>query len=204
LASLRASVAHEVREASLTEIEQLADVFGGAFERDPFNQWLRPDARRRRTQLARLLGGLTRRSLASGALAEVIDGVGLEEPGHNRLELPSLAAAALWVPPGVVVPDSHEGLRAEVIRAFERIYALQPGRPHWYLDLLAARVGGMGYGSALLRHRLIQLDIEHMPSSLWTATRANVRLYQRHGFEVTDEVKIRASLSVWWLWREAR
>lgn len=195
---------HLVRAASLAEMSAIANCLGDAFSRDPFNQWVFPDPSTRRAQLTDFLGELTERSMESGALVDVADDVAADHQAGESLDDHAIAAAAVWDPPGVVVHADFQVLRDEVVGALERIYAAQPTVPHWYLDILSARVGGQGYGSALLRHRLHQLDAAHEPAALWTATDANVRLYQRHGFVIASEVRFGGPVDVRWLWREAR
>jgi ribosomal protein S18 acetylase RimI-like enzyme len=195
---------HLVREASLAEISAIANCLGDAFSRDPFNQWVFPDPSTRRAQLTDFLGELTERSIKSGALVDVVDDLAAKHQAGESLDGQAIAAAAVWDPPGVAVHADFQVLRDEVVDALEQIYAAQPTVPHWYLDILSARGGGQGYGSALLGHRLHHLDAAHESAALWTATDANVRLYQRHGFEVANEVRFGGPVYVRWLWREAR
>jgi GNAT superfamily N-acetyltransferase len=195
---------HLVRGASLAEISAIANCLGDAFSRDPFNQWVFLDPITRRAQLTDFLGELTERSMESGALVDVIEDIAAKRQNGETLDDEAIAAVAVWDPPGVVVHANLQVLRDEVVGALEQIYAAQPTAPHWYLDILSARIAGQGYGSALLNHRLHQLDAAHEPAALWTATDANVRLYQRHGFEVVNEVRFGGPVYVRWLWRQAR
>jgi ribosomal protein S18 acetylase RimI-like enzyme len=61
--------------------------------------------------------------------------------------------------------------------------------PHWYLDLLAVDPDrqGLGIGSALLRAVNERSDADGRPCALFTFTEQNVRLYQRHGYEIVDD-----------------
>jgi ribosomal protein S18 acetylase RimI-like enzyme len=49
---------------------------------------------------------------------------------------------------------------------------------------------GRGYGSALLRHALEQIDRDGQLAYLESTNPANVPLYQRHGFEVVGTIQV--------------
>jgi ribosomal protein S18 acetylase RimI-like enzyme len=60
------------------------------------------------------------------------------------------------------------------------------GEPHWYVDMLAVDPAwqGMGIGSALLQVVSDRADSDGRPCALFTYSERNVRLYERHGYEV--------------------
>jgi GNAT superfamily N-acetyltransferase len=51
-------------------------------------------------------------------------------------------------------------------------------------------VQGQGLGSLLLAHTLAQTDALGLPAYLEATSDRNVPLYQRHGFEVVDELRV--------------
>jgi GNAT superfamily N-acetyltransferase len=69
----------------------------------------------------------------------------------------------------------------------------RPRRPHWYLADVAvsASARGLGVGSALLEHRLAQVDRERLPAYLEATTEGSRRLYERFGFRALGPVPVR-------------
>lgn len=59
-----------------------------------------------------------------------------------------------------------------------------PDVPHWYLASMAVvpESRGRGVGTAVLRHRLAQADVERQPVYLEASTPRSAALYARHGF----------------------
>ena len=111
-------------------------------------------------------------------------------------------AAAIWLAPGVE-PDAPLGADqsdnddsdpASAIAAElgARIAACHPHEPHWYLWMIGVEPGrqGRGFGSALLAHTLRQVDAEGAVAYLESSDPKNVPLYERHGFEVLDVVRV--------------
>ena len=126
---------------------------------------------------------------------------------------------ALWLPPGVF----HElgwreiaclptlaravGLRRVplVWRAYKAFDPFFPDVPFWYLGLLAVapEAQGRGVGSALLRAGLARADRQHVGTYLETSTPENIRFYERHGFEVRDEIPLPdGGPTHWSMWRK--
>jgi GNAT superfamily N-acetyltransferase len=60
-----------------------------------------------------------------------------------------------------------------------------------------------GHGSALLRALLERADHTGTPTYLEATSPDNRRLYQRHGFQVIDELGIAGAPPLWAMWREA-
>jgi GNAT superfamily N-acetyltransferase len=62
--------------------------------------------------------------------------------------------------------------------------------PHYYLSALGVEpeLQGTGIGSALIAPTLAAADAAGMPAYLETATARNVLLYERHGFDVVEEL----------------
>jgi ribosomal protein S18 acetylase RimI-like enzyme len=118
---------------------------------------------------------------------------------------PERDAAAIWLPPGAhafdlpplrqiaVMPRLYRiaGLSGigRALRLGEHLTRLHPPEPHAHLAFLGVRTHrqGQGLGSALLKTTLADVDRDGLAAYLETATEANVRLYQRHGFVITHE-----------------
>jgi ribosomal protein S18 acetylase RimI-like enzyme len=93
------------------------------------------------------------------------------------------------------------------MRAVSRVQARHPKAPHYYLYALGVDPDhqGRGLGSALLHEVLTRCDNESVCAYLEASTPGNARLYARHGFRVTEELKIAPDgPEVSLMWREPR
>lgn len=91
-------------------------------------------------------------------------------------------------------------------RAMNRLWAVHPREPHWYLFAVGVvpEATGQGRGSALLAPVLQRCDAERIPAYLEASTENNARLYERLGFERRDEVEMLEGVRVRPMWREPR
>jgi ribosomal protein S18 acetylase RimI-like enzyme len=113
--------------------------------------------------------------------------------------------AALWL--GAILQESLSGdLLQDVSGVFERMGGYHPAEPHWYLPMIGVDPPhqGCGYGSALLRHALMQCDKDHVPAYLESSNPANVPLYERHGFVVLGTIQVGSSPPITPMLRAAR
>lgn len=80
-----------------------------------------------------------------------------------------------------------------------------PAAPHWHLGPVAVteELQGRGIGSALLQRFCEHVDAAGEPAYLETDLRDNVRLYERFGFRVREEIEI-FGVSNHFMWRAAR
>jgi ribosomal protein S18 acetylase RimI-like enzyme len=113
--------------------------------------------------------------------------------------------AALWLPPDVhpneeklislVQRTVSESIQRDFFPVFEQMGRYHPSEPHWYLPLMGVDPSqqGKGFGSALLKHMLIQLDRENKLVYLESSNPRNISLYKRHGFEILGSIQIGAS-----------
>ena len=87
----------------------------------------------------------------------------------------------------------------------EKLDALHPHEPHAHLVFLgvAPHAQGRGVGSAILKETLTPLDASGTPALLEATTERNVALYQRHGFEVVENLHL-PDLHVRIMWRAPR
>lgn len=116
--------------------------------------------------------------------------------------------AAIWLKPGLKAFDFSltqqvamapllyriAGVRGSLrgLDVGERLAKFHPHEPHAHLVFLgvAGAAQGRGIGSAILKHTLAPLDASGTVAFLEATTERNVALYQRHGFEVTGELKL--------------
>jgi ribosomal protein S18 acetylase RimI-like enzyme len=143
---------------------------------------------------------------------------------HRAVELliedGRVLGAALWSPPGhwlqsgprqlLSVPrfawalGSRMAVAGEVMAVTMRHH---PDAPHWYLGVIGTEpaVQGSVAGSALLRSRLDRCDRAGQPAYLESSNEANLPLYQRFGFEVTERFHVAPDgPPSWGMWREPR
>jgi hypothetical protein len=70
------------------------------------------------------------------------------------------------------------------------VSAAIPAGPHWYLGVLATHPSraGQRWGRAVMAPGLARAAEDGLPAYLETATRTNVELYQRAGWDVVQTV----------------
>jgi ribosomal protein S18 acetylase RimI-like enzyme len=130
------------------------------------------------------------------------------------------AGAACWMPPGAWKPSLLDRVKMlpglaratrrdtpRLLRLFGLLEKHHPDdRPHWYLPIVGVDPAwqGRGFGSALLRPILERCDAEGTGAYLEASTPRNRALYERHGFEVTGELRLPDGTPGWPMWREPR
>lgn len=198
----------QVRRASGADIPAMAAVLARAFAHDPFFSWLAGGAPERNLRMRMGWTGILRHASA-----------GLRETWTTD----DVAGVAIWLPPGRGASSFLDSLRMvpqlarltgwrrlrEVSAATdlleERRRAHVPA-PHWYLSALGVDPDRQreGIGSSMLRLVLDRADADRTPAYLETATARNVLLYERHGFEVVEELILpRTDIRGWLMRRPA-
>jgi ribosomal protein S18 acetylase RimI-like enzyme len=192
-----------VRGLHPAQAPSAAAALAGAFQADPVMSWCFPKAHRRATVLRDGFELLLRRIWLPHDECFTTDGV---------------AGAACWLPPGrwrvpfptqlALFPSLLRLARGRAPR-FAFLLTLverqHPKPPHWYLATLGVEPGaqGQGLGSRLMHPVLSRCDAERTPAYLEASTPRNRALYERHGFEVTDELSLpRGGPPIWLMWRE--
>lgn len=171
-----------------------------AFIDDPVLCWAFPDERRRRRygrhffemQARRLIpGGLSWRT-EGGAALWAAPGKWRESP-LAALHLSLATFPGVWPHP------------LRVARGFFGVESRHPREPHVYLVTVGVRHErqGRGLGTALLEPGLDHTDSLGLPAYLESSNIRNVPLYERHGFEVTEEVELPSGPPIWLMWRPA-
>jgi ribosomal protein S18 acetylase RimI-like enzyme len=193
-----------IRRATTADIPVLAAVLARAFFEDPVARWAwRPDALR--------MAALER--FQATRMRQLIE--------HEEVWCSEdRSCAALWAPPG----QWHSTLRetAELVPCFLRPRLLarlpivavgwemlergHPREPHHYLAVLGTDpvAQGRGLGSAVLGGVLEQCDRDGVGAFLESSKESNIAYYARHGFRVTEEVRLLRGPSMWRMWRDPR
>ena len=171
-----------------------------AFVKDPVMRFMYPDAESYFTHTPAIFDGY-----GGNAFDE---GVALETEG--------LSAAALWFRPGAhgdidavtkvieksVAPDRL----ARTFALLEAMDSHHTEHPHWFLPLIGVDPAhqGKGLGGALLSAMTERLDRDGTVAYLDSTNILNVPLYERHGFEVIDEIRVEDAPPVWPMVRRPR
>jgi GNAT superfamily N-acetyltransferase len=130
-------------------------------------------------------------------------------------------SAALWAPPGrwrtTLAEDlvflrcfAHPRLAARAPVALAGWLGLERGHPHdpphYYLAVLGTDPAsqGQGLGSALLHPVLEACDRDGVAAFLESSKERNIDFYARHGFRVTEEVRLLWGPPMWRMWRDPR
>lgn len=199
----------KVRLAGAGEEIRVASILNDAFvDEAGLNYWLRQGAAKARA----------RRRFFGAAVRDVVHpkrALWLAEADGEAL------GAAIWLGPGqkaydfsvlkqiAILPLLHTiagiagGMRGLALG--EKLDALHPHEPHAHLVFLGVspQAQGRGVGSAILKETLAPLDASRMPALLEATTERNVALYQRHGFEIVENLRL-PELHVRIMWRSPR
>lgn len=133
----------------------------------------------------------------------------------------NVLGAAIWLSPGLKAFDfsvlqqiaitpllySVAGVSGALrgLALGEKLAGLHPRTPHAHLVFLGVSPSaqGRGVGSAILKATLAPLDTQGVQAILEATTERNVALYQRHGFEIRNELRL-SDLHVRVMTREPR
>jgi ribosomal protein S18 acetylase RimI-like enzyme len=195
----------EVRRATSADVPALAKMLARAFLDDPIASWaFRPDALRlealERFQEIRLRQMIVHEEVWTTA---DLTSAGLWGPAGHWRKTPVEDAA--FVP-----CFAHPRLIARlplVALGWHNMERRHPSKPeHWYLAVLGTDPSsqGQGLGSTVLQTVLSQLDLDAVGAYLECSKESNIDFYARHGFRVTDELRLLRGPAVWTMWRDPR
>jgi GNAT superfamily N-acetyltransferase len=191
----------DIRKATPEDQARVVEALARGFYDDPLLTWIFPDGERRLQQNERAFDVFVRRVYL---------------PVDEIYTTDRFAGAACWMPPGTaeqsawgqlrMLPGMVAAARGALPRLMAVLTAFDKGHPHeehWYLPVIAVlpEWQGRGFGAALLRPALERCDREHLPAYLEATSPRNRALYERHGFEVTEELRVKDAPPVWRMWR---
>jgi GNAT superfamily N-acetyltransferase len=186
-----------VRQAVADDVDTLSTTLAESFQADPVMTWCYPDAAERAAILPRAFRVILDAAMPHG-------GVETAEEG---------AAGSIWIPPGAELDGERlvEDLGAVSARYTERLRTVMglldehhpPAPEHQYLFILGTRSAwqSRGLGSALLRSVLSGCDRDGVPAYLEATSERNRSLYERHGFEVVEVLRLPDGPPLWSMWR---
>lgn len=188
-----------VRSAGPADTDALADTLAEAFRSDPVTSWCYPDVAQRARILPTAFRVILEAAMPHGGVETALDGM----------------AGSVWVPPTAELDEERmvENLGAASEQYADRLFTLMglleehhpTHREHQYLFILGARDAWQcqGLGTALLRSVLSGCDRDGVPAYLEATSERNRSLYERHGFEVTEVIRLPGDgPPLWCMWRE--
>jgi GNAT superfamily N-acetyltransferase len=194
----------DVRKLKGAEVPRIAASLARAFWDDPVMSWVFPRDEERLSRLERGFSLYLRR-------------IWLRQDECYATD--RLFGAALWLPPGKWHLGPFEQMRLlppmvnavgrnlpRLLRVLTMMEKKHPHEPeHYYLAVLGVEPErqGRGFGSALMQPVLQRCDREGVHAYLESSKERNCVLYQRHGFEIVEELRLPdGGPPLWPMWRE--
>src|SRR3954468_24517686 len=197
-----AQEAGTVRKAGADDLQGVATTLAQAFDDDPQFGWIIPDDSRRMEILERGFALFMRRIWLAQDESYTTDGVVgaaiWELPGEWKVGIGRQVAMA------PAMARIFGRFLPRLMRALTVIESDHPSEPHYYLPFVGVSPEwqGRGIGAALMRPMLERCDRESMPAYLEASSPRNRALYERHGFVVTEELRLgRDGPPLWRMWR---
>lgn len=196
---------YSVRKAEPENVAGLAETLARAFYDDPLVSWALRH-RSRRLEIARRGFDLflSRIWLRHGETYTVENSAGVcvwEPPGTWKR---GIGEQLLLLPAMLRI---YGRLLPRVLGTFNAVEKGHPMEPHYYLAFVGVEPAsqGQGMGSILMHPVLQRCDTEGIPAYLEASAPRNRDLYERHGFEVTEEIRPgRSGPPIWRMWRDPR
>lgn len=190
-----------MREARLDEVDAVIATLVAAFVHGDFASWLIPDVAKRSEVYPQYFRIFAEFFIQHGQV-DVTD---------------DCQAVALWWPVSdylnMDIPDYDERLAKVTGDAIGRFVMMDLAmqshhpqfRPHHYLSHIAVHPERQreGLASALLRHRLAELDQQGVPASLEATGIRTRAIYEHFGFRLTYPIDIPNGPTVYPMWRVA-
>jgi ribosomal protein S18 acetylase RimI-like enzyme len=184
-----------VRRARAGEEKAIAGALTAAFPDEPaLNWWLKQDVDKERARAKFFEAAMgdavhPKRELwlaEAGEGGRVMGGALWCPPGATAFELPLIKQ--LRVTPLLLSIAGFEGMERALALGKELVKS-HPKPPHWHLVFLGVipELQGQGVGSAMLKQMLRGVDEANAISYLEASVERSVGLYQRHGFDITQE-----------------
>jgi ribosomal protein S18 acetylase RimI-like enzyme len=188
------------RTAQPDDVPTMAEVLADAFFDDPIFSWLFPDPLSRPRVCEAMFTVLgTYVYVPEGESVVTDDAAAFWEP-------PDPPPSDLWAEHGEEFVTALEGQVERIAILGATMSASRPTEPYWYLSTFGVRTAaqGRGLGGRLLRAKLDRIDAHGMPAYLEASSPRSRVLYERHGFEVVDELRPEGGPPMWAMWREPR
>jgi len=201
-----AAAAHEagtVRKAAIKELSPLAAVLARGFYDDPAVSWIVPDDSVRMQIAERGFELWLRKLWFSQDECYTTDGIAGAAIWERPDEWQVSVMKQLRLLPAMVV--IYRRFLPRLMRGITALESNHPEEPHYYLPFIAVEPEwrGRGLGAALMRPILDRCDRDGVGAYLEATAPRNRALYERHGFEVTEEFSLgKGSPPLWRMWRK--
>lgn len=192
-----------VREAAGVDSPTLVMALARGYYEDPVFGWYFPDDSRRLQQLQRMFALFAAQVFGYGGAyttAGIVGGAMWLSPDKWRLCPFTRLAVVHGLASGV-------GLR-HVPRALRGLYLTQSRHPHQPPHCHLPFIGvepqwqSKGVGTALLQPILARCDREGLPAHVEATSPRNRAFLERNGFEVIQQIALRAGPPMWPMWRK--
>jgi GNAT superfamily N-acetyltransferase len=192
----------QVRKATRDDVADLALALARAYHRDPVWSFLLPDEPQRERALRRYFT-IELRDIAlprdtTWTPGRDIGAILCMPPGQWRVPVQKMVrrGPAFVHAFGTALPRSVHALLL-----LERVH---PRAAHYFIAFagIAPEWQGQGVGSALVAPLLERCDAERAPGYLEATSERAAGFYERHGFTVTDEIRLKSGPPLWLMWRE--
>jgi GNAT superfamily N-acetyltransferase len=193
----------QVRRVRREDVEPLAEVLRRAFRDDPMTLWMWPDRAYRPGAHRRWFRARLRFLVEQDQCYTTDDHAGAALWALPRRWAVGPRELLAWAP---MVPSFGRRTLRVVggMRSLDKRHPRRP--PHFYLAVLGTDPPrqGRGVGSALMGPVLAACDRDAVPAYLETTTERNVDFYSRHGWRVTEELRLPEGPPLWLMWRDPR
>ncbi|HEX8066937.1 MAG TPA: GNAT family N-acetyltransferase [Thermoleophilaceae bacterium] len=199
-----ATAVTNVRPATAADVPRLAAAVARGYQDDPVWSFLMPDERRRSEGLPRYFEIELRHVVlphgATWTTDDLVGGTLCAPPGHWRLSPLTMLVRG----PAFVRALGRDLPR--LLGALSLIERRHPREDHYYVAYtgIEPESQGRGLGGELVRPLLRRCDAEAVPAYLEATSERAAAFYERKGFAVTEEIRIRNGPPMWLMWREPR
>jgi GNAT superfamily N-acetyltransferase len=206
---VRVAETEQIVRADWDRYQQVRTLLGRAFEPYPLMVYAEANERRRLPAVALLYGAIMDDCFRHGEVYVT----------------PQVTGACCWLPPERSTPTFWRQARSGMLKlpfyfglggfrkltAYDeiarRLHHDHAPMPHYYLAAIGVDPDrqGQGIGTALMQPMLERIDQAGLHCWLDTHLPQNVRLYERHGFEVSEMVEPQGHpVPVWGMLRKPR
>jgi GNAT superfamily N-acetyltransferase len=190
----------KVTRADAAHVDAVAHRLALAFQADPVFRWVVPDDARRRARLPGVFGVFAAAFLPYASSVITEDGAALASPvGVQPFAGAGEAHMAALIE--VLEEDAERGGQLAVL--LEEHHPTEPCAHLQFMGVVAERQG-RGIGSQILVDLTRRWDARGDAAYLEATSPDNRRLYERHGFVVTNEIIVPDGPTLWAMWREPR
>jgi GNAT superfamily N-acetyltransferase len=191
-----------------SDVDAGSRVLARAFQDDPLQSYVFPDAAERAALSPVHFAPLIRYGLLAGEVWTTVDevrGVAVWwPPAHREMNADALERSGFNKLP-VAIGETAFGRFMGVMDYTDVIHYRDMPRPHWYAMVIGddPLLQSRGVGSGLLQETCRQADFDGSPCYLETYQPTNVPFYQKNGFElVIHGVEPTSGLKYWTFKRE--